>query len=332
MVLKITYLRQPKFYKNNTEGGALYEAIKNKENNEIILHGWTKRSGKVWGCVTPDKAIDFVKKNNGWYEVITDFPHKVYFDIDAPVDTMYSKEEQHTHLQTMMDAISTFFNNADFAVSGSYTKEKISYHITLQNYMIYNLQDRKTMEVLNKYIKNTLNLPFDSAVYTKNRNMKCINQTKTTDERVQEIILNDNWKNHLITCFFNNHTLPFPEFKEDVKQEIEIAKAKTPFNIGTLPVLKIPTPDKIIWNEITPDEILGLLPCTSHHDHTYTHRVARFCYTNNIKFESFLSWLSKKHTGMPQHIVDKWNIHFSNMDKFPPCSVSNMKRHSFEKF
>jgi hypothetical protein len=326
MVIQVSHLRQPKFWKNNTEQcGALYEAIHNKTKSEIVLFSWTKKTGKLWGCVTPDKALDLIKKNNGWYEVMSDFPHKVYFDIDAPVDRLYNDIEQKEHLHTILDAIYMYFIDADCAVSGSYTDKKISYHITLQNYMIYSLQDRETMKVLNTHIKESMNLPFDNAVYTKNRNMKCINQTKSTDNRVQEIIMNDNWKAHMITCFFNNHILPFPEFKQDVKEKIEIAKAKTPFNLATLPTLNIKTPINIKWDTLTPDDVLGLLPCSSHHDHSYTHKVARFCHTNKIAFEMFLSWLSQKHTGMPQNIVDKWNVHFSNINKFPPCHISNMK-------
>jgi hypothetical protein len=56
---------------------------------------------------------------------------------------------------------------------------------------------------------------FDKAVYTKNRCMKCINQSKG-DGRIQSIIYNDNPCDHFITCFIDKESNQLPDFQNIV--------------------------------------------------------------------------------------------------------------------
>lgn len=326
MVKQITFRKQPNFYKNNSdEYGAQAHVIKHRGNDDIVVKSWTKREGQIWGFVTPDKLLDLCKKNNGMYEIICDFPHKVYFDIDKSVDRLYDTEEQQQNMNEIIDVIKNFFPDAKCAVSGSYTDYKISYHITLQNYMIYNLDDRETMKVIVNYINKELKKPFDYKVYTKNRQFKCINQTKPNDDRIQSILLDENWKNHFITCYFDKNPLPFPEFEdnEEIQDEIYIAMAKTPFNLTTLPKYDLKVPKKINWLELTPLDVLALLPIDTNFEGKYLHRVARFCYYNDISFDIYLNWLKK---GLPKVEKNKegqkcWN----KIIKYPSVSISQMK-------
>ena len=53
---------------------------------------------------------------------------------------------------------------------------------------------------------------FDYCVYSKNRHMKLINQSKT-DKRIQAIIQNEDPQKHIITCFFNANPHPMPQFE-----------------------------------------------------------------------------------------------------------------------
>jgi len=71
------------------------------------------------------------------------------------------------------------------AISGSETDTKHSYHITLTNYVFKNEQERKQFKL---FVNNVLYIEddgFDTKVYTKNRNMKCVNQSKPECPRIQ---------------------------------------------------------------------------------------------------------------------------------------------------
>lgn len=326
MVKQITFKKHINFYKNDSdECGAQAHAIKTRGKDEIVVKSWTQRNGQLWGFVSPEQLLNLCYKNNGMYEIISDFPHKVYFDIDMKVDKLYDEKEQVDTMNSMINTINKFFPDAHCAVSGSYTETKVSFHITLQNYMIYNLEDRETMKVITSHIKNDLNIPFDNAVYTKNRTFKCINQSKPKDDRIQSILLDDNWKNHMITCFFDNHTLPFPNFKNkpEIEEIIYIAKAKLPYNLTTLPKYNLIVPKNINWLELKPLDILALLPIDKNFDFTYKHRVARFCYYNDISFNIYLNWLKQ---GFPELEKNReGQLCWNKLIKYPSVSVSQMK-------
>ena len=84
------------------------------------------------------------------------------------------------------------------------TDDKISFHIILNNYHISNQDERDELKILTTFFNSYIKYPFDSAVYTNNRNFKAINQAKL-DGRIQSIIYNNDPKKHIITCFFNEN-------------------------------------------------------------------------------------------------------------------------------
>lgn len=302
------------FFKNDDEkGGAMAEAIKECTEEQIVIHSQTKKTGRLWGCVKPLQFLKLIETNHGLYEVITRFPHKVYFDIDK------QGQADGCHLQNVKDIILQYFPNAEMAISGSVKETKTSHHIVLQNYVIHNEEERQYMKHLVKYITENQEESFDWKVYTKNRNMKCINQSKD-DGRVQEIIANPDFRSHCITCFVPDYSLPFAELPENVKTEVMVAKSKSTFDLGQLPKLVLPTPNNFDVVSATVRDLFHLLPLNSSFNHDYTHLVARFCYSNEISFENFLSWLSQKHTHMNADVVNKWKNHWSKLDKFPPVS------------
>ena len=226
-------------------------------------------------------------------------------------------------LINILKVLTYYFPNAEFAVSGSITKTKYSYHIAICNYMINNREEREELKTLVTYFNKDLNLPFDDSVYTLNRNFKSINQSKL-DGRIQSIIQNNDPKKHLITCFFNDVINPLPIFDDEdylefkARNEITIGKS---LNLGLLPVLENITvlPDKFSLLTATPKEILQLIPLNNtnkNFDHIYTHRVARYCYHNGLSIDDFLSWYSRKSTCLLNH--NKWaNIHWPKLVNFP---------------
>lgn len=315
------------FYRNNDDkGGAMLAAISSAKPEHIILHSHTRKNGRIWGSTTPEALLKLLETNKGIYEVIHKFPHKVYFDIDKQV----CEEESIHHedfINEVREIILEVFTNAIMNISGSITDKKISYHICLENYMIHNEDERQKM----KFIVKTMNKKcsaFDWKVYTKNRNMKCIYQSKE-DGRVQEILYDSSkdYKKHLITCFFPTYPLQFPTLSEQMILEVEIEKSKGSFDLSLLPKLSLPAPENFDFfdESITPLEILKLLPLNEKDfDHSYTFLVARFCFHNQLSFETFISWYSKK-SSTPANI-QKWKHHWTNLSKFAPVSSSRIKQ------
>ena len=298
-------------------GGAQDESLKNLTDKQVPIKSWTIKNGQMWGNCSTDKLLKLIENNNGIYELLHLYPRKVYFDIDKTENFI------DDYLINIKNHIETLFPDGDMAVSGSKTPEKESYHIILNNYLIHDKTQLETMKLIVKYMNSSLDDGFDWKVYTKNRVMKAINQSKT-DGRVQEIIENPDYKKHLITCFFNPFVKPIPTMNDNVETEIQIQKSKQTFNIASLPKMVLSTPKNIDFDNITHIEILGLLPIDKSFDHTYTHLIARYCYYNDITFEKYLSWLANKHGN--NNVSNKWQIHWSKLEKFPPVSSARIKQ------
>jgi hypothetical protein len=297
-------------------GGAQDESLKNLKDNQIPIKSWTIKNGQMWGITTPDKLLKLIENNNGIYELLHSYPKKVYFDVDK------SENFTDNYLETIKNHIETLFPGGDMAISGSKTSEKESYHIILNNYLIHSKEELETMKLIAKYMNSKLDDGFDWKVYTKNRVMKAINQSKT-DGRVQEIIENPDYKKHLITCFFKPFVKPIPKMDDNVETEIQIQKAHNTFNLASLPKMVLSTPNHIDFDNMSPIDILKLLPLNKSFDHSYTHLISRFCYYNDISFDKFISWLANKHSD--NNVTNKWSIHWNKLDKFPPVSIQRIK-------
>ena len=136
------------------------------------------------------------------------------------------------------------FPDSDMAISGSENDFKYSYHITLNNYMCLDSDDKALLKRLVKYMKTFFN-DIDISVYSKNRCMKYINQSKPITKeqplkRVQKIIINDDPKKHLITGFFNPifQKLSNVIFNDEISYFLDIEYHNEPLNISILPQIK----------------------------------------------------------------------------------------------
>ena len=318
-MVKTIVLKKISWFKNDDDkGGAQNKAIQVKKDGEIIIHSQTRKNGRIWACVKPEKLCSLIEKNNGLYEVITSFPHKVYFDIDK------KGECDASFLENIKKEILNIFVDAKFAVSGSITKEKSSFHIVLQNYQIRNKHEQLVIKSIAKYF-HSQNDAFDWKVYTKNRNMKCINQSKL-DGRVQEIIENPDMKHHLITCYMNDLSLQMPVLKEEIEDFVLKTKSKTAFDLGMLPKIILKEDKMIDFTELTAIDVLSMLPLNSDFDFQYTHLVARFCFYNNVGLDLFVSWVMQKHEHDEcEFIKQKWFKKFENMSVFPPVYLEQIK-------
>jgi len=306
------------FYKNCSEnGGAQAEALRNTKPDELTIASQTTKHGRMWGISSPSNLLKLIEKNNGIYELISKFPHKVFFDIDKKDDRRIN------YLEDVKNIINEMFPDCDMAVSGSNTEAKESYHIILNNYLIHNENERIQLKMIVQHIKLNLDSAFDSVVYSKNRQFKCINQSKL-DGRVQSIIENPDFKKHLITCFFNDFIKPLPKMNEAIEEEILIEKSKATFNLGSLPKMVLNTPKDIDFNTITSMEILSLLPLNPSFEFDYSHLVARFCFFNEITFDSYLSWLKNKIPNLVKN-EDGQKL-WDKLAKFPEVSIDKIKQ------
>jgi hypothetical protein len=227
-----------KWLKNITEScGAKNMIINSKPDNNIAIESlilYNNRERRLWIDITASELLELTKENNGIYEIITDYPYKIYFDYDArkEEDIIYNEKKR---LEDVKNKLLELFEGCIMSISGSITAKKTSYHIILSNYLIYNEEDHKQLKSLVKYLNNNFDSNFDDSIYTRNRNMKCINQSKP-DGRIQKIIENTNIKDHYITCFleeYDNKRIPkfnFIEEKRYIEENKKIINKRTSIN------------------------------------------------------------------------------------------------------
>ena len=304
--LKINWLKNA-----SADCGAMKLVIDSKSTNNVVWSK-TKKYGNMWADVSDNELIKLTTKDNSIYEVICSFPHKIYFDIDGD-------NKDYDIYEKIVPKIDELFPDADMAVSGSKSDVRQSYHITLNNYLIKNENDRQSIKSLAKYLKLNFDDGFDDKVYTNNRNMKCINQSKE-DGRIQAIVLNKDVKKHFITTFIKGkYELPkFEITQPEIKLAIDIDEVKSKkFNIGELPKLKLVLPQTIKFNinDFKPIEALKILPIDKTFDHKYTHFIARYCFYSGLSFEEFISWYQNKNNS--NDAANKWRYHWGNLDKYP---------------
>jgi hypothetical protein len=302
------------WFKNaSDEGGAMKYVISKCKEGEVVIHSQSKKHGRMWTSCIPDKACDLINKNHGIYEVITTYPHKLYFDID-------NKTPETPIFETAMAHIKSLWAEGNWAISGSKTEEKESYHIVSDTYVIHNEAERDMVKCAVKYLQTKLD-SFDWKVYTNNRNMKCINQSKD-DGRVQEIIENPDFKAHLICSFIPNYCKPIDcNFQDDLKEQIQIENARKRFDLSTLPRLSLQPPSNFNYDDLTPKEILDLLPYKASpksFEFTYLSRISRFCYYNGLSHDDFCNWAGWR---VNADGIKMWN----SLHKFPPLSIDAAK-------
>jgi hypothetical protein len=196
-------LWKTQFFKNTTDQcGAMNRAMDdaNQQSGMLVIHSHTQKYGRVWGYTDPDQFLRLISENRGLHEVLVGYPKKMYFDVDKKND-----DESMTPVEFLnqtKEHIRSVFPDAQMAVSGSFTETKWYLHLTLSNYQIANEDELEVAKRIVKHMCATMDPAFDCKVYTKNRNMKCVNQSKR-DGRIQGVIENDDLKAHCIMCFFD---------------------------------------------------------------------------------------------------------------------------------
>ena len=303
-IKNITY-KNLSFNKNiSSKGGALYKCIDEKEDQKNIIHIDNQNSGKLWGQATEGEILKLIEKNIGLYEVITHYPCKVYFDIDG---------DKNASLVEIKAIINKYFTNCLMSISGYEIENKNSYHIILNNYIINNVDELQHLKVIVKYFYS-LNSNFDWKVYTKNRNMKAINQSKRGKE-TQKIIEDSNYKNHLITCFINPNSYNINNILLHKLEEKKLEDLTTDNYIDWSDIKKLELELPPNFNYEENYSLLLITPLNNTHNHAYTWRVARFCFYNGLTFEQFIAWYKNKSDS--KETLIKWARHWKLIKNHP---------------
>jgi len=284
------------------------------KKNEILLHRYTTKEGRQWGITTPDNLAKITNKNRFLYEVVlSELKRKLFFDVDCDRNS-YPDIIASDLLEQIKAVIETEFPGAILQISGSVTDTKISYHIIISNYIADTSDD---MLVLKNFAERYSSLHFDVKVYTSNRLMKLINQSKP-DLRVQYHIFGDEDRTkHFITCFFDVNSININTsaiFKEQIKLE---DKDDNKFNLLEIPQLNMTLPELFDWNTSSFFVKLNIIPLFErNHKNTLSHnnikKIMIWCKQTDISFEEFWNWNLKKENSKIR--LQKWFEIWSSTD------------------
>lgn len=270
--------------------GAQDFVISNLKQDESPIASVSMRYGRLWCGMTLKDIERLIKKDYGLYEVLlADRKRKVYFDIDKSEST----------LEEIKTVILEHFPNAKMQISGRTGVEGLSVHIVLSNYYANNLQE---MQPLKRFALCYAKMGFDRLVYTTNRNMKMINQSKQQKgKEIQEIQGyiegSESLTKHLIMHDFDDDerhisTLDFKLLQELTVQAVGEKKGDK-FDPTTLPDLKLEVPKDFDLKFAMPLEKLNMIPVDSLNGKARW-TVMTWCKQVGITFEQFWNWNKRK--------------------------------------
>jgi phage pi2 protein 07 len=320
MLLKTITYKNTTFYQNKGSQNFVLKQIKN-DKSKALIHIHSSKNGRMWGAINKTDILKWIKKNIGLYEVITSYPCKVYFDIDGA-------DNEDVNLEDVKNIIRKYFgDDVKMAISGYKTNDKSSFHICLFEYAIKNIDELDELKSLVLYIKKNEHSAFDWKVYTQNRYMKAINQSKIK-KPVQKIIEDEDETHHLITFYLETIKYELPNFAihtpeiETIKMEIK----NNQMDYSDIPIVELELPENIDLSN--PNEILTIIPNSKDFNHSWSWRTALFCITNGLSCNDFLSWYKKKSDH--KHNLNKWkNIHWKRIieikDQYPVSIKSMLK-------
>lgn len=171
-----------------------YDVILSLLSDAYIAQDINNTGSKVYYNMSWDDLLIHTKSNNNLYEIIRpEIPCKMYFDFDAKFEDMneeqiafYKNQDIKKIVKNITSHIKDFCEDNKFdepfcCISNATTDKKFSIHICLKNIILPTNKHRKAF--FNKFIEyidgeDMILQFFDNNVYTKNRLMRLINQTK----------------------------------------------------------------------------------------------------------------------------------------------------------
>lgn len=301
-------LRKHTQYGNTWYGwkGAQHFVISKLEKDEFPIAQVTARNGRLWGGLKFEKLLKLIKKDHGLYEIIpNDWKRKVYFDFD---------DEYFKSIQVCKDFVLKYLPNARMQISG----RQGSIHIVVSNYYANSNDDMWQIRELANAFKTENGV--DNLVYTDNRLMKIINQSKQEkgkEPKIQSYIEGSTTlSKHLIMHDFDEDAIDVSTLEIDlpvVKQikKLNIKQRKEKLDILSIPQQNLTLPDNFDLENASPTDKLTLLPCPPRGDkmelsHDVVWRVMVWCKQVGISWNSFWNWTKNKDNGIEYyHSFDK---------------------------
>ncbi|KAJ3272555.1 hypothetical protein HK104_004450 [Borealophlyctis nickersoniae] len=282
-------------------GGAQGYVIDNLKDDQWPILSYTRKHGRLWGAGTLDQLLKLLTKDHGIYEIlIPDVPPKVHFNIDHS-DASWDE---------IRSTITGYFPNAIMNISGRLGTD-MSLHITLENYWAPNLEGLEAVKVI--ALRNR-EKGSDASIYTKNRNMKCINQAKPNGPVQKYLEGNTNTVSHLIlhgidkinstdiTGMKFNPPIELVEKNDDLTtQERELL-----IDVLAIPQQNLVVPGDFDLMTATPLDKLTKLPNPPKFSHGWPGhdiiwQVMRWCKQVGITFEQFWSWNRGKNNSVERY-------------------------------
>jgi hypothetical protein len=293
--------------------------ISQLDSNDRLIHA-CKDNRHMWALIKEDKIVEYVSNNNyNVCEVLVEYPKKLYFDIDGTPDLK---------LDTVMKVLYDFFDKdpTHWAVSGYESKEKNSYHIINNTYVIYTHDELLRVKKLVRYIKHSICDGFDDRVYNKNNNMKCINQSKPKTTNIQKIIKDTNPQNHFIASFITGTKSIIQSKQFQQYRNSETIDNLTIKNKNRTTALILP-PDFTNEQASNAKQLLKITP-SSDISHAHRWKVALFCYYNGLTEQEYWDWFMASN---PSEIRQAKVKYFYDVEipksSFYAVSISNFRKY-----
>jgi len=300
------------WYKVKQDSGinAFLENLRNGNENIYLVHRHHPVKGRYYAIATKMQIERMITKNVYLYEILSPLmKKKVYFDIDIKNTNVDIK---HEPLEECLKIINENFPEANIQVSGSKTEEKISYHIVLSNYYVYN-----TM-IIQEFIKNYTDLGFDKSVYNKYNLFKCINQSKTKENSpIQAYILgNKKLTKHLVLMDFDEDAKNIEELTtmKKVLNNVREISNRNKLNETQIDLLNInesdikhELPETFDYINACAKDKLYAIPLnhrTTNNtlNHLIIWKIMVWAKNENIQFEDFWNWCKKKDSSESRKI------------------------------
>lgn len=287
------------------EGGAQAHVIKSSKSDEIVIHSHYKKTGRMWTSIVPEDLENLTKTNKGLYEVIqASQKRKVYFDIDGT---------QHD-LKTIQTTIEQQFPGARFQVSGNETDGNKSWHIILSNYYF---QNQEAQGVLVAWI-HTLDpsLQIDKVVYSRNRNFKCINQSKINKLSQDYIMGSEKRRFHFVLTGFDDDAQDASALdwnKPIILKQLELNKKTHFIDILDVPEMNLVAPKVFNYASASIQEKLQIIPAKE-----CPHKINLFLMSyfkeNGGLFNQFWEWKKQKNDSSEKY--NYWAYQWENSKQF----------------
>lgn len=278
-----------------------------KTNSTKTVVKMVNNETNLWAIMESEELRSLVKKHNSFIcEVLHKYPKKLYLDIDC---TVVQEGFNDFNYKDILETIKEYIPDAKFAVSGSIEAHKKSFHVVIHNYIVNNNKELSDFKVFLDIVSKK-HPSIDTAVYTSNRTMKCVHQSKDKTRAIQSIIEDQDETHHFIGSFLNGDEKHFKDIEtlpDITKEDFNAIRAIKEFKQSNKETIK--TYSKIndiakfiVDLQFNPVSILNYIPPLV--DHSITWKVFLFCHGNNFSFETFWGWASKKDNSIKR--LAKW--------------------------